>query len=100
MIWSVIGQVAGLGRAGVADREGEPGGRASATWTIPAASAGLMVVPWRSKPKGRGPPALHCPASAWWRRVAATRRAASRDALFATAHIIRPGGCRHQWPAA
>jgi len=91
MIWSVIGQVAGLGQAGVVDREGEPASKASAAWTISAASAGRMVVPSRPKPKGRGPPALYCPASAWWSRAAATRRAVSRDALFATAHITRPG---------
>lgn len=61
MIWSVIGQVAGLGQAGIVDREGEPASGASAAWTISAASAGRMVTPSRPKPQGRGPPALHSP---------------------------------------
>src|SRR5258708_2271295 len=73
----------GTGQAGVVDRECEPASRASAAWTISATSAGVMVVPSRSKPKGRGPPALYCPE--------ATRRAVSRDALVATAHMTRAG---------
>ncbi len=51
MIWSVIGQVAGLGQAGIVDREGEPASGASAAWTISAASAGRMVTPSRPKPQ-------------------------------------------------
>jgi len=78
MIWSVIGQVAGLGQAGVVDREGEPASRASAAWTISAASAGRMVVPSRSKPKGCGPLALYCPASAWCRRAVSRPRSLVR----------------------
>src|SRR5260370_22402354 len=39
MIWSVIGHGAGLGRAAVADGEGEPARMAAAPWTLSAASS-------------------------------------------------------------
>ena len=53
-------------------RIGTPASRASAAWTISAASAGLTVTPSRPKPKGRGRPALYWPASARSRQAAAT----------------------------